>query len=177
MKLTQETLSILVFLAPGLISSVVLSAVVIRKTSDTFSRAAEALIFSFFIYIAIGFFEKGIPVTLVTTEVNGSSAYQLRLSPLPLIAALGLALALPLLIGLSINKDVHMKLLRLLATTNLQARESTWTAVLSAHSCHVVINLSNGNRLFGWPQYSSRSVDEGLIYLQDPAWVTDDGKY
>ena len=39
------------------------------------------------------------------------------------------------------------------------------------------VNLTDGRRLFGWPQYYSNHPEEGLLYLYDAAWIDGDGQY
>lgn len=89
----------------------------------------------------------------------------------------GLALVLPLLLGLLAATDWHMKFLRWIRVTNKTARETTWLDVFSDQKRYVVVNLSGQRRIFGWPLYFSNDRDEGLLYLFDPAWVNDDGTH
>ncbi|MCP4658213.1 MAG: hypothetical protein GY856_22605 [bacterium] len=177
MKITHETLAILLLLMPGFISSILLNVVLARKPADASSRVIEALVFSFLIYVLMSPLYQGTPVQLISTSSGTSASYRLMTSYVPLLGSLILSVLLPLGISLFIRKDLHMRILRILRITSHTARENTWQDVFLDKACYVVLNLKDGNRVFGWPEYYSKDPEEGLIYLQDPAWLEDDGTY
>ena len=90
---------------------------------------------------------------------------------------MALAVGLALLIGCFITNDSHMKLLRKLRITASTARINTWLDILIDQRRYVVVTLTDGRRLFGWPEYYSNDTTEGLLYISDPAWIEDDGNY
>lgn len=177
MKITHETLAILLLLMPGFISSILLNVVLARKPADATSRVIEALVFSFLIYALMSPLYQGAPLQLVSTSSGTSTSYRLVTSYVPLLGSLLLSVLLPLGISLFIRKDLHMRTLRTLRITSHTARENTWQDVFLDKVCYIVLNLKDGNRVFGWPEYYSKDPEEGLLYLQDPAWLEDDGTY
>lgn len=173
MKLSQEVLTVLLFLIPGLMASMILSLLLVRKEMDTFTKTVEALIFSFVIYAIATPVVPGFPVHLISQ----SEGYRIALVPGPLLIDLLLAILMPIILAISANRDFHMRVLRRIGATFLRGRHNTWHEVFSDHTNYVIVTLSDGNRLFGWPEYVSRTPEEGLLYLQDPAWVKDDATY
>jgi hypothetical protein len=41
----------------------------------------------------------------------------------------------------------------------------------------VIVNFTDGRRLFGWPELYSDDANEGMLYLSSPKWLTDEGEY
>lgn len=74
-----------------------------------------------------------------------------------------------------INSDYITKLFRLLGVTDRTSRENTWLDVFATQKRYIIVNLSDGRRVHGWPMYYCSSPDVGSLYLYDPAWVTDNG--
>ena len=60
--------------------------------------------------------------------------------------------------------------------THRTARDNTWIDIFFDQRRYVEVTLTDGRRLFGWPLYYSSHPEEGLLYLQDPAWI-DNGEY
>lgn len=177
MEVTFEALALLIFLLPGFVSSSILDHIMVRKPKDHFGRIIEALVFSFIIYaVVVGL--VGIPAfelpegaadfpRIATSLINQSFVW----------VALLLSIVLPLFLGFLSATDGHMRLLRFIRVTNKTARETTWLDVFADQKRYVIVNLTQGRRVFGWPLYFSNDRDEGLLYLFDPAWVNDDGTY
>jgi hypothetical protein len=70
-----------------------------------------------------------------------------------------------------------MKVLRWLGVTAKTARDATWLDVFGEQRRYVIVNLNDQRRVFGWPMYYSDTRKEGLLYLQDPAWINPDLTY
>jgi hypothetical protein len=177
MKVSQEVLTVLIFLMPGLMASLILNILLVRKEFDTFTKIVEALVFSFIIYATASPFVYELPLRLRAHTEGGATSYRLALAPTPLIIDMSLAIVLPVLLAISVNKDLHMRALRFLGATMLKGKNNTWHEVFTSHQSYVTVTLSDGNRIFGWPEHASRDPDEGLIYLQDPAWIKPDSSY
>ena len=70
-----------------------------------------------------------------------------------------------------------MRLLRRLKVTNKTARDTVWLDVFTDQKRYLIVNLSDGRRVFGWPMYFSDTPKEGNLYLYDPSWITENGDY
>jgi len=174
MNVTFETLAVLAILLPGFLASAILNAVIVRKPLDAFSRLLEALAFSAAIY--------SVPVVVVFVGGTNLGVFQSGISSGDYPAGVGyfalavllLTIAIPILAGASITHDVHMRLLRKLKITDKTARETVWFDVFTDISDrYVVVNLRDGRRLLGWPQYYANTPEEGTIYLFDPYWINN----
>lgn len=177
MDVSFEALGILAVLLPGFVSSAILDHVVVRKPKDAFGKLTEALVFSFLIYASLAAVIGNPAAGLPADASSISQAVSLSLNRYFVVGALVLSIVLPLALGFLLTTDLHMRLLRLVRVSNKTARETTWLDVFSEQRRYLIVNLSGGRRVFGWPQYYSNDRDEGLLYLFDPAWVNDDGSY
>ena len=173
MNITGETLAVFLLLMPGLLSSAVLNAIVVRQTKDRVGNIIEALVFSFVIYAILTPFGCS-PVDL---EVTSNGTYRPIVTPELLLYAMGLAVGLALLLGFLITNDYHMKLLRKMTVTASTARINTWLDIFIDQRRYVVVTFADGRRLFGWPEYYSNDTTEGLLYVSDPAWIGEDDEY
>jgi hypothetical protein len=176
MQITYETITIFVWLIPGFLSSLVLNAVVVRKEKDGLSKIIEALVFTFLIYGVVSFLGSGSPVLLKSETIGGETSYSMRYNPAIVLATVFLSVALPLLIGRLATTDRLMAFLRRCRITEKTSRQSLWEDVFTDQKRCIVVNLSDGRRVIGWPLYYSATPDEGCIYLHKPAWIAD-GKY
>ncbi|MCY4189308.1 MAG: DUF6338 family protein, partial [Bryobacterales bacterium] len=178
MDLTTETLVLFVLLVPGFVSSAIVNAIVVRSSKGRMSHVIiEALVFSFLIYTCLAPFFAGSPVSVEVRTVEGQTTYQPHADPEFLISAIALAILLALIVGASITHDLHMRLLRWMRLTHRTARDNTWIDIFIDQRRYIEVTLTDGRRLFGWPQYYSNHPEEGLLYLYDPAWIDNAGKY
>jgi hypothetical protein len=171
MQITIESLKIFLVLLPGFLSSIIFTVLVVRKTPDHFSKFIEALVFSFIIYtVVVGIFHIELALGPERSDIQ-------RINPQFLIATIVLAVFIPVVMGFFITNDLHMRPLRFLRITTKTARDTTWLDVFTAQKRYVIVNLTGGRRVFGWPLYFSHNPKEGLLYLYDPEWIDDDGNY
>ena len=178
MRLTTETLALFFLLMPGFVSSAVLNAIVVRQTKSRISHVIiEALVFSFLIYACLAPFFGGSPVSVEVRTGEDRTTYQPIADPEFLFSAMGLAILFALAVGASITHDLHMRMLRWMRLTHRTARDNTWIDIFIDQRRYVEVTLTDGRRLFGWPQYYSNHPEEGLLYLYDAAWIDDKGAY
>ena len=177
MDITYETLSIFLILIPGFVSSLVLNAVIVRTDKSNLGYIIEALVFSFVIYVLISPFSAGQLVSFSSVTTGTETTYEISVSAGVLIATAVLSIMLPLGIGFLITNDLHMRLLRKLHITDKTARHTTWLDVfLDQKNRLVVVNLSDGHQLVGWPLYYANDPKEGSVYLYQPQWIGEDGE-
>lgn len=177
MGLMTETLTLFFLLVPGFVSSAVLNAIMVRQTKGRSGQVIEALVFSFLIYVCLAPFFDASPVSVQAMTVGDRTTYRPVADPAFLAWAMGLAIVLALVVGASVTHDIHMRILRLMRLTHRTARDNTWIDIFIDQRRYVEVTLADGRRLFGWPQYYSNHPDEGLLYLYDPSWIDNDGKY
>ena len=177
MGLTTETLTLFFLLVPGFVSSAVLNSIVVRQTKGRVGQVFEALVFSFLIYVCLAPFFDASPVSVEATTVGDRTTYRPIADPAFLASAMGVAILLALVVGASVTHDFHMRILRWMRLTHRTARDNTWIDIFIDQRRYVEVTLTDGRRLFGWPLYYSNHPEEGLLYLYDPAWIDNDGKY
>ncbi len=168
---TFEALQILLFLAPGFLSIIILNILVVRKERKVLEKITDALIFSLLIYIMHSFVSGKSPV-LLKTETSVALLYDWE----SFLWLLLFALCIPLIVGFFVTNDYHMKLARTLKISRRTARNSVWLDVFSDFKKHIIINFENGRRIYGWPMYYSDNPENQYIFLSKPAWVVEDEK-
>ena len=183
MNITTESLLVFILLMPGFVSSAVLNTIIVRPKKERTANVVEALVFSFVVYSILATFDYG-PVYFKLTEANG---YQPVVNPDSLPYAIILAVTIALLFGLSSTQDWHMRILRAMKITTRTARVNTWLDVFmdvfmdrensSNRVGGIVVTYRDGRRLSGWPSYYSDDPEEGLLYIERPAWIDDNDKY
>ena len=172
MSISLDSLSLLVVLLPGFLSSIVLSHLVVRAKPDTPFRVVEALLFSLFYYSVMSTIFDLQP-SFGSTDAGAALVENARFS----LAAFPIAVLLPMALSWLNVKNYHMKLLHKMGVTRRTARGTPWLDVFLDQERYIVCNLSDGRRVFGWPEYYSEAKGEQLLYLRDPAWITNDGEY
>ena len=172
MNFTLEGLTVLIFLAPGFLSTVVLNSVIVRAQKDAVSKVFEALSFSLLVFLPVWLFDPTFRIVALASDGN------LSVQPWKLLLVLVCAIVAPLLLGFSITKDFHMRKLREYGITNQTARESIWYDVFTDQGTrYVVANLTDGRRVYGWPMYFSNTPTDGMLYLHAPSWINENGDY
>jgi len=173
MNLSLEVLTTLTFLIPGFLSSAILGALVVRREKDPLGRVVEALIFSLSYYVLVTAITRDSPVFLRVEGTGNEKIYSINFNPKFTILLVLIALIAPLMLSLFLNNSWHMRLLRFLRITERSSRDTVWLDVFTEQKRYITINLVDGRRVWGWPNYYSDNRDEGMIYLYDAAWIVD----
>lgn len=169
-----EAMQILIFLIPGFISETILNIIVVRKDKSDLGKIVEALIFSLIIYVGFSLLVSKSPVslTVVSESKDGaSSTFTLHNSGVQYLWLLLFSVILPLAMGCLVTNDLHMKLLRRLHITGKSARESVWLDLFLNNKRSIIVNLEDGRRITGFPEYYSDDPGSQYIYLYKPAWI------
>lgn len=167
---TIQALQILIFLLPGFVSARILNALVVIKAKKEFEKVVEALIFSMLIYTIYFFISGRSPVT--SSQIGETVSYSYNGVSFLLLGFL--SLGIPLVFGLFITNDWHMKVARKLQISRRTARSSVWFDVFCDMRKHIIVNFENGRRVYGWPMYYSDNPDSQYIFLHNPAWIEKD---
>src|SRR5437667_6277903 len=112
MKIGFETLSVLAFLIPGFLASLILDHAVFRKARNTAGLIIEALVFSFIIYVVLSVITGKSPVLLTEQKIGDSKQYSIQFETSMMLWLLTLAILLPLVLAVCINNDLTTALLR-----------------------------------------------------------------
>ncbi len=178
MKLTYETINLLMLLIPGLISSSIYGGLRRKESSNSssFERIVESLIFSFLVYIAVNLSYSWEP--LAQAIKNGDEVtYKLSNDKVLILLTFSYALLIPVVLGAVAHYDFHMKALRGLKLTDRTSRDTAWDDVFINEKRFITLHLKDERRLTGWPLYYSNNPDEGFIYLSQVAWIDEENNY
>jgi hypothetical protein len=146
----------------------------VRRDQTELDKAVEALLFSFVLYLAtLPFFGYTLPVSWHT--VSGGT-YQIVPNYWHLVTLLVASILLGVLYAANINHDWVLGLLRNLNVTERTARSSIWNDVFQEIGGYVQVGMKDGKKLLGWIRYYSDESSDCSIFLEDAAWVGDDGE-
>jgi hypothetical protein len=172
---TTEALGVLLLLLPGFSCAYLVQRLAVRPKQTELDKAIEALLFSFFLYLATApFFSYSLPLSWQKKTAEGTEQYSFQLN-WPYMAVLAaLALALGILYSANLNHDWLLRLLRKLRITQRTARSSIWNdAFQDIPGTFVLVQLSDGRSLIGFVRYYSDEQDDASLFLEDAAWIVD----
>ncbi|MBQ4851407.1 DUF6338 family protein, partial [Pseudoalteromonas sp. MMG012] len=170
MKLTYETLNLLLLLFPGLLSARIIGLIERKYEKGKFNIFLDVLIYSFISFVIVDTIYKWQPLFSVVKNIQGTYSYTYSADLKLIIVTLISAVAVPLIVGFVIHNDLHMHFLRTLKVTNKTSRDTAWDDVFTTSDRYITVNFKDDRRLTGWPMYYSNSPDEGFVYLCNSAW-------
>jgi Family of unknown function (DUF6338) len=171
-----ETLLVLILLLPGFLASAILDALTIRKERTQLEKVIEALVFSLVVYAFWSWIVVRQPLQIEIEQINEKTTrYSLSIGPSGPLWLFVFGVLIGLTMSFLITNDLPTRLLRPLRITRASTRATVWDDVLSSIDKYVVVEFSDGRRIMGWPRFFSDTPREGSLFLQDAAWVLDDG--
>jgi len=170
---TFQAIQIFLFLIPGFLASRILDAIVIRRqVQKELESVIEALIFSMVVYTLYSLTGEASPIIL--DQKGGMIAY--RYDANSFLILIGFSILLPVLLAIIINNDLHMRLARFFKVTKKTARLSVWHDIFYDKKPLVVLDFTDGRRLFGWVEHFSDDPEKPFLYVAKPQWI-DGEKY
>ncbi len=172
----QAVLALLVLL-PGFVSARISRSLSAPSSQSDIERIIDALIFSFFIYIAYLFVFGGTLPLLwsATPDAGHVPNYALRVS----YGRLTFLCLTPVLFGLAWgslqHRDAILAPMRRCKLTDRTNDVSVWNGALKEHGGSVQVGLADGREVVGWLQQYSDCEDERSLFLARVAWVNEDG--
>jgi len=163
-------------LIPGLISSILFNLIRRKVELTAFDRIVESFIFTFLIYVILNLTYGWAPLAQINTT-NDVTSYVFSADPCLIVLTLLLSIVLPVLFGVIVHYDLHMKFFRLVKLTDKTSRDTAWDDVFTDEKRFLTIHLKDERRLAGWPSYYSNNKEEGFIFLSKPAWINDENVY
>lgn len=162
---------LLTFLLPGFLAAWILYGLASHPKPSQFERTVEALVFTFIIHVAV----ESTEAFLLLVGQKGFSVAEWGMVagliwPVFYAALLGGGLAW------LINRDYFHSFMRKLGFTSRTSHPSEWFCVFSSKAAYVILNFHDGRRLIGWPKEWPMSPSGGQFYIQEPAWIGENGK-
>ena len=169
-----SVLGILLFLVPGFIGAVVLRQITVRAKQTDFEELIEALVLSFVLYLTSApFFGYTLPVAWHEQDGN----YQVHLQWKQLLMLFAEAILFSSAYGAILQHDWLHKLLRKIGITEKTSRTSVWNDVLQdIKGAYLLVEIKDGRKVVGYLTYYSDDPDQSSLFLEDAAWLTDEGE-
>lgn len=165
-----DAIAILAYLLPGFTAAWLFYGLTSHPKPPQFERLVEALVFTFVI-------QATLPLVKWSLELIGKI---LPLRPwdesAQLLASLILAILFGTLLAYFTNKDSFHKWLRSKRFTSRTSHPSEWFYVFSEKVQFVILHLKDGRRLYGWPKEWPVDPARGQFYIQEPSWISNEGK-
>ncbi len=173
-----EALGVFLVLLPGFCSAYVVQQLCMRRKQTELDKVVEALLFSFVLFlVTLPFFGYVLPVSWRPVATSGGVAYTIAPNVKYLWTLLLLSIAAGAGYAATINRDLALKLLRKIGLTERTARYSIWNdAFEDIPRSYLQAELSDGRIVVGYLRYYSDDPEEASIFLEDAAWLTDEGE-
>jgi hypothetical protein len=168
-NLYKEVTPLLTFLLPGFLSAWMFYGLTSHPKPGQFERTIEALVFTFVVQGLIELIQLLLEVVGRTFAIGAWTATS------QVVWSVIVAILLGSTVAAAVNKDVFHTWLRRKGLTSRSSHPSEWFCVLASHSSDVILHLKDGRRLTGWPKEWPVDPCMGQFYLQDPAWILEDG--
>lgn len=165
----KDFVSILQYLLPGFVSAWVFYGLTSYPKPSQFERVVQAMIFTLLNQAALTLVEFGLisfGKLWYIAQWNESST---------LIWSIVIALLMGLVFSYYANNDKLHNLLRKLNLTREGSYPTEWFKAF-LNVTYIVLHLTDGRRLYGWPIEWPSAPSEGHFLIEQPSWLLDDGK-
>jgi len=173
---TTEALGVMLLLLPGFSCAYLVQHLTVRPKQTELDKVIEALLLSFFLYLAVSpFFGYSLPASWQKRIEGGVERSTLQFNWPYLAALAGLVLAVGILYSANLNHDWLLRLLRKWGITQRTARNSIWNdAFHDIPGSFVLVQLSGARSVIGYLRYYSDEQEDASLFLEDAAWITDE---
>jgi hypothetical protein len=172
-----EALGVLLVLLPGFAAAYLVQLLAARRKQSELDKVIEALIFSLVLYlITLRFFGYSLPIAWHTDGGKNTDAWQIVIDWPHLLTLALLAVVLGTIYAASINHNWLTAPFRWLKISERSARSSVWNDVFSNLKGFVQVELSDGRSVIGWIRKYSDEDDSHALFLDEAAWIDNDGK-
>jgi hypothetical protein len=167
---SSDVIAAIYYLLPGFVAAWVFYGLTAHPKASPFERVVQALIFTVIVQalvaiISWAFCSIGRLVSLGVWSQNCALAWSVIL-----------AFAVGLLVAWLANKDYLHAMLRKWGITSRTSFPSEWFSAFTWEHRWVVLHLSGGRRLYGWPDEWPDQPNIGHFVINQPEWLLDDGQ-
>lgn len=168
--ITSELVSVIYYLMPGFLAAWVFYTLTAHRKASPFERTVEALIFTVVVQASTSivrwlFLLAGNVVQLGSWTQDSTLVWSVVLAVLAGTVVAWLA-----------NRDCFHARLRRMGVTTRTSFPSEWFSVFHQQKRWVILHLSGGRRLYGWPEEWPDHSDIGHFVIDQPEWLLDDGR-
>jgi hypothetical protein len=168
--MTSEVVSIVYYLMPGFLAAWVFYTLTAHRKTTPFERIVEALVFTVVVQ-AITFVVRWVLLLFGRLVHVGAWTEESTL-----VWSVLLALAVGSAVAWFANGDYFHSCLRNLGITTRTSFPSQWFSAFHAQKRWVILHLSGGRRLYGWPEEWPDHPDIGHFVIDQPEWLLEDGR-
>lgn len=169
---TAQAIQILVFLFPGALVELIVSALHPGKEKDKLRFTIMALAYSLLLQIistSTGDLDTHFYSTTVTVaDVDKTIPIQIT------TYTAFLALLVSIIVAVLYKFDIPMRIFRAIKLTEKTVHSSSWADIFTSYSGYITINFDDGTRLRGVLHHYSDSKDEGMFSVCHPAWIDEE---
>ena len=162
-ELSKDLVSLLQYLAPGLVVAWVFYGLTSHNKPSQFERVVQALIFTVVVQLLVQLEElgaKGLGRWFMLGEWTSTST---------LAAALLTALFLGICLSACVNSDVLHRIVRNLGLTSRTSHPCEWFGIFKDYPRFVVLHQKDGTRIFGWPKVWPSESSAGHFFITEAA--------
>ena len=165
---SKDVLALLTQLMPGFLTAWVVYGLTTYTKPPQFERVVQALIYSFLVNGLVAILEVvllfvGKTIKLGTWDKSSE-----------VIASAMIALLLGILLSFYMRNDAFFKLARRLKLTTRTPFPSEWYGAFAVKPRYLVLHLSGGRRISGYPIEWPTEPTVGHFRLTDAAWLDDE---
>lgn len=164
---SKDLLGLLTQLLPGFVAAWVLYALTSHLKPSQFERVVQALIFSYLIQVLVAVEQEAL---LFAGRWISFGQWSDRAD---LVASALTAIAFGLIGAHCVNNDILYRAGRRLRITKRTSHPSEWFNALNVRPRHLVLHLSGGRRLIGYPAQWPSEPTVGHFEVVDAAWLGD----
>ncbi|RRU25169.1 DUF6338 family protein [Stenotrophomonas sp. 278] len=168
-NLFSQATPLLLFLLPGFLSAWIFYGLTSHPKPSQFERTVEALVFTFVVQGITGMIKASLVAAGSVLAVGAWSNDSQTFWSIVATSALGVGVAA------AVNKDTFHSWLRRRGFTSRTSHPSEWFCVLDSNPAYVILQLQDGRRLTGWPKEWPVNPSTGQFYMQQPAWIDENG--
>ncbi len=166
---SSDLLRLLYALLPGFVAAWVFYGLTAHPKISSFERVVQALIFTAIVQAITA------ALQFVLLALGNIVAFGIWSDELRLLWSVLLALCLGLLFACYANSDRLHGWMRRHHITSRTSFPSEWFSAFCRQRRWVVLHLSGGRRLYGWPEEWPDQPDSGHFLIDQPEWLLDDG--
>lgn len=167
---SKDVLTLLTQLMPGFLTAWVVYGLTTYTKPPQFERVVQALIYSFIVNGLVAILEG---VLLLAGKTIRLGVWD---KSSEVIASAAVALLLGLVLSYYMRTDAFFALARRLNLTTRTAFPSEWYGAFAAKPRYLVLHLTGGRRISGYPSEWPTEPTAGHFRLTDAAWIDDENK-
>lgn len=164
----KDVLTVVTHLMPGFLTAWVVYGLTTYTKPPQFERVVQALIYSFIVNGVVAILE------LLFLFAGGVVTLGVWNKSSELIASTVVALVLGLVLSYYMRTDSFFRLARSLNLTSRTPYPSEWYGAFATKPRYLVLHLTGGRRISGYPVEWPTEPTIGHFRLTDAAWINDE---